>query len=110
MLRAFRSLALVPRGFVVDRVSSLDPLFKRLLGVPSISANWSAGAQAVNDFVSRRGDIAHRGKDARYVAINNLWNYKTLVSTAALDTDNYLAEFLRDNFPGNARPWNRRQP
>ena len=88
---------------------NLDSLFKRFLGVPSISATWTKGAQTINDFVGVRGDIAHRGRDAHYVKIGKLSEYKDVISSAAIDTDNYLSEFLRDSTPGGARPWNRRQ-
>jgi hypothetical protein len=96
-------------GLNTPKSGNLDPLFKRFLGANSISGNWSSGAQAINAFVGVRGDIAHRGRDARYVTIGKLSGYKGLVSLAAIETDNYLSEFLRDNTPGVARPWNRRQ-
>lgn len=96
-------------GLNTPKSGNLDPLFKRFLGVPSISGNWTVGAQTINDFVGVRGDIAHRGRDARYVTINRLAEYKRVISSAAIDTDNFLSEFLRDSTPGMARPWNRRQ-
>ena len=96
-------------GLNTPKSGNLDPLFKRFLGVPSISGNWTVGAQVINDFVGVRGDIAHRGRDARYVTINRLSEYKRVISSAAIDIDNFLSEFLRDSTLGIARPWNRRQ-
>src|SRR3546814_9503786 len=71
-------------GLNTPKSGNLDPIFKRFLGVPSISSNWPTDAQAVNDFVSVRGDIAHRGRDASYVKINKLSDYKALVSSTAI--------------------------
>ncbi len=88
--------------------TNLNPLYKRLLGIEEISSTWSAGAQEINSFVSARGDIAHRGRDAGYVTINTLQEYRTLVVQAVTDTDNGLADFLRDNTPQNRAVWRRR--
>ncbi len=96
-------------GLNTPKSENLDRLFKRLLGVPSISGSWSVGAQTINDFVKIRGEIAHRGRDASYVNILQLSAFKKVIVSAAIDTDNHLAGFLRDNTPGTARPWNRRQ-
>ena len=69
----------------------------------------ASGEQAVKDFVTARGDIAHRGGDAGYVTIVKLRDdYKPRIMRTALDTDNYLSQHLRDIFPGGQRPWNRR--
>ena len=96
-------------GLNTPKSGNLDSLFKKLLGVSSISENWGVGAPTINDFVGVRGDIAHRGRAVSYVKISKLTEYKKTVSSAAMDTDNFLSEFLKDKTPGRSRPWNRRQ-
>lgn len=98
----------VLKGLNTPKSGNLDPLFKRFLGIEELSNCWSIGKQAINDFVSTRGDIAHRGSDANYVTINNLKDYKEQVKTTVLDVDNMLAEYLCENTPGIERPWRRR--
>lgn len=87
----------------------INPIFQKFLGVAQISSCWHHGEQAVKDFVTARGDIAHRGGDAGYVTIVKLRDdYKPRIMRTALDTDNYLSQHLLDIFPGGQRPWNRR--
>lgn len=89
----------------------INPIFKRFLGVNEISSCWHHGGQSVKDFVSARGDIAHRGSDAGYVTIGKLRDqYAPNIVRTALDTDNYLSQHLRDMFPAKQRPWNKRAP
>lgn len=98
----------VLKGLNTPKSSNLNPLFKRFLGVEELSESWSLGKEAINDFVSTRGDIAHQGSQAQYITINNLKNYKSQIETTTLDVDNMLAEFLCSNTPGIERPWRRR--
>jgi len=89
----------------------INPIFKKFLGIDQISSCWHHGEQAVKDFVTARGDIAHRGSDAGYVTIGKLRDeYKPFIMRTALDTDNYLSQHLRDMFPAKQRPWNKRNP
>ena len=88
--------------------NNLDPLFKRLLGVDEISSFWSEGKAEVNAFVSARGDIAHRGRDVGYVTINKLHEYRALIVKSVIDTDNSMADYIRDIMPENRSPWRRR--
>jgi len=89
----------------------VNPIFKKFLGVTDLSSCWHHGEKPVKDFVTGRGDIAHRGNDAGYVTINKLRDdYKPCIERTALDTDNFLSQHLRDMFPAKNRPWNKRAP
>jgi len=89
----------------------INPIFKEFLGVGQISSCWNHGEQSVKDFVTARGDIAHRGSDAGYVTIGKLRDeYTPRITRTVLDTDNYLWQHLRDMFPAKERPWNKRAP
>jgi len=87
--------------------TNLDPLFKRLVGFERVSNSWSVGAPAIDSFVKARCEIAHRGRDAAYVRIWSLKQYREQVISAVLDTDNAMADFIRDNSEGGS-PWRRR--
>ncbi len=86
---------------------NVDPLYKCLVGIEGLSDAWSVGANNIDDFVTTRGDIAHRGRAAGYVKIGKLRTYKDQVVRTVIDTDNALVDFLRDNIRGRA-PWRRR--
>ncbi len=87
----------------------IDPIFKKFLGVNQLSSCWHYGEQVIKDFVTARGDIAHRGGDAGYVTIGKLRDeYRPQIERTVLDTDNFLSQHLRDMFPVKQRPWNKR--
>ncbi|MEW5424044.1 HEPN domain-containing protein [Amorphus sp. 3PC139-8] len=88
---------------------NIDAMFLKLIGLADLSDNWSVGPDAVNDFVSARGDIAHRGKDAGYVTINRLRDeYIPQISRTAIESDNFVSLYLRNSFEPRRYPWNRR--
>ena len=106
------------RGVLEDRVTNLadglntpkagpvNRLFEMGIGIKQISSCWSIGADSVDDFVTGRGDIAHRGRHSDYVQIGALGTHKQNIVSAAIDTDNCVAEFVRDNYPVGRKPWN----
>jgi hypothetical protein len=95
------------QGLNTPTSANVDTLFHLLVGFPGLSQNWSHGAGTIDNFVSVRGDIAHRGRAAQYVTIGNLVAYKNQIVRTVIDTDNALVDFLRANTQGRA-PWRRR--
>ena len=95
------------RGLNTPKSVNVDLLFKRFIGIEALSTCWSMGPNEIDSFVSARGDIAHRGRDAGYVKINGLKDYRTQVVQAVVDTDNTLADFIQTNSEGGS-PWRRR--
>lgn len=94
-------------GLNTPKSTNVDALFKRLCGVEEMSAKWSVGAAAIDAFVTARGEIAHRGRDATYVRIGLLREYREQVIRTVVDTDNAMADFIRANSAGGS-PWRRR--
>ena len=95
------------QGLNTPKSGNVDTMYHRLVGVPELSNSWSIGANNIDSFVTARGDIAHRGRDAQYVIFGRLIDYKGQIVRTVLDTDNFLADFLRQNTQGGA-PWRRR--
>lgn len=98
----------VLQGLNTPKSGNLDPLFRKFLGIVQFSDWWSLGAQKINDFVTARGDIAHRGRDAQYVTIKSLHVYLQDIKQTVVDIDNQLTEYLCEKTPGPDRPWRRR--
>jgi len=92
--------------FNTPKSSPTDDMFNKLLGLSNLSECWTIGADAVDKFVSARGDIAHRGRHSDYVKIWQLQNQKNDIFSAAIDTDGCVAEYVRDNFSVPRKPWN----
>jgi hypothetical protein len=88
---------------------NVDALFLKLIGLHQVSGAWTLGEASVNDFVSARGDIAHRGRDAGYVTINRLRDtYRPQIAQTAIETDNAVATYLHQSFEPHKYPWRRR--
>lgn len=87
------------------KAGPLDDLFKKFLGVPSLSSSWTCGAVTLNAFVGVRGDIAHRGRHANYVKLDGLKNYRGLIAASAVETDNAVSAHLVAIAPGGKKPW-----
>jgi hypothetical protein len=95
--------------FNTPKHHNIDKLFRRYVGLEGLSGQWSVGAARVDDFVSKRGDIAHRGADVEYILISMLaGTYKPDISKTAVEIDNALSTFIRATFPDEVYPWNRR--
>ena len=84
-----------------------DPLYRRYVGLIDMSSCWSVGSSGIDDFVTSRGEIAHKGRSATYVRIKQLRDDLALVKAAVAETDNALANHLRSVSPNNKLPWYR---
>lgn len=92
--------------FNTPKAACVDDLFLKLLGIDGLSDCWSIGASAVDDFVTARGDIAHRGRHSQYVHIGDLRTHRDNICSAAANTDDYVGQHVRDGFPVQRKPWN----
>lgn len=92
-------------GLNTPKAGPLDDLFGRALGLSSLSAAWTCGAQQINNFVSVRGDIAHKGRSAPYVSIGALRGYLDLIKATTVETDNAVRAHIIA-VAGPSRPWN----
>jgi hypothetical protein len=72
-----------------------------------LSSCWTVGAEDISEFVHVKGEIAHTGRKAQYVNIGGLQNYLDEFKRVAVDTGDFLAEFVRDNTPDDTLPWYR---
>lgn len=62
------------KTFATPKSFNVDVLFESAIGLSKMSSNWkwermsvAAAAEKLNDFVSKRGDIAHRGSSTTTV-------------------------------------------
>ena len=85
----------------------LKSLYERLLGVPDVDANWSTGGKPIDDFVSARGDIAHNGRRAPYIAASALKYYIEMIESVASEHDNKLCDYLKAASGSGYQPWKR---
>jgi hypothetical protein len=95
------------QGLNTPKSTLIDPLFHRLSGIPELSSHWSLGKKVIDDFVSARGEIAHKGGHTNYITIAKLRLYLDQVYQCVLDSDNAMSDFISDNSDGG-RVWRRR--
>ncbi|UWR21474.1 HEPN domain-containing protein [Sulfitobacter sp. S190] len=91
------------------KFGQISSLFHDWLGVDAndLENAWSYSREDLNNFVSLRGEIAHRGPDAPYVRRNELRNKVELIDRLTIETDNFLRNYLRRVATANRSPWNR---
>ena len=88
---------------------NIDSMFLGAIGKNNLSAIWSGGVEAIDDFVAARGDIAHLGREAGYITINRLrYEYRPHIAHTAIETDNEVSTYLHGAFEPRRYPWNRR--
>lgn len=88
---------------------NIDQLFHDFVGIPKLSDCWTLGTAAVDDFVTARGAVAHRGADSGYIKVKKLSEtYKPHIDQTAVETDNAISTFIRNAFEPKSYPWNRR--
>lgn len=85
----------------------LKPLFEDFLAVSDIGAAWTTGTIPIDDFVTLRGEVAHRGGQSRYIRFGHLVSLEGEVKRYAKETDNYLSNHLLALVNPQRRPWNR---
>lgn len=85
--------------------SNLKPLFKNYLGVSDLTGMWSCRSDAIKDFVSLRGDIAHKGRFSEYVTISQLQGYSTLIYTTCKEMDHAVCDYLFGLVDESVQPW-----
>ncbi len=86
--------------------SPVNQLFNKFLGINKISDCWNYSD--VDNFVKIRGSIAHKGSDTDYINITALKTYLNEISNTVVETDNYVAGYLKDNTPNKSMPWRRK--
>jgi len=85
----------------------LKALYERLTGLPDVSSFWTIGAKPVDDFVSARGDIAHNGRKAPYIAAGTLLYCVEMIEKVTAEHDNQFCDYLKATSGSAYQPWRR---
>ncbi len=93
------------RGINTPKAGPINELFYRITGLETLSDSWVCGKEKINDFVSVRGDIAHTGRHADYIKIGELIEYRAVIDTVAVETDNELAKYFKGISVKKIKPW-----
>ena len=90
------------------KFGNISSLMHDWLGVDTdeLENAWTHTKDDLNEFVTRRGEIAHRGADAEYVRRSALAEYCDLIDRFTIDTDNFLRNHLCECADDRRRPWN----
>jgi len=95
------------RALNTPKHANLKAMFLDFLNVPDIGTCWGGGTQVVDDFVSLRGEVAHRGGQSRYIRFGQLEAYEASMTGCVLETDNFLSDHLKTLVPPGRRAWYR---
>lgn len=89
------------------KYEKIKPLFNNYLNLADIGSCWSKGTTIIDDFVSLRGEVAHRGREGKYIQFKLLTKHEALIKNYATETDNSLSDHLRTLVTPCIRPRNR---
>jgi hypothetical protein len=83
---------------------NLKTLYKNFLGVEDITVMWSCSENDIDNFVTLRGSIAHKGR-YEYVKIGVLSDNITMIYKNCLKMDRELCDYLHSFIGGTVQPW-----
>lgn len=84
-------------------------LCKNFIGIENISASWTIGPDGINEIITKRGEVAHRGRDAEYITMASLQRFKNRVCYTAIENDNCISMHLKQVLALEKKPWRARQ-
>lgn len=84
------------------KINNINDLFKRYLGIDEITSNYREST--LDDFMTYRGQIAHRMRGPEYLKLDIFKNYVRLINHLVEDTDKYLYIYLKGL--AARTPWN----
>ena len=87
--------------------TNLYKLFKNYLGLENFSSNWNIPSTDLDSFISKRGAIAHTGREAKYIRIPELIKDNEIILKLVREIDELLLDHLKNNNPTHRQPWNR---
>lgn len=87
------------------KFGNIKDIFSKWFDHPDISQVWTNPTDDLNDFVSLRGEIAHRGASAGYVTIKELTDFSSLIQTFVNETDSGLSEHIEKIGFNKKKPW-----
>lgn len=94
------------RDFNTPKSQGIDKHFEREVGVVAVTSSWKFGRRnseqckvLLDEFVSMRGDIAHRGAQLKPVTRKNVTDYLSLVEALAARTGGKVKNQLRSVTP-----------
>lgn len=93
--------------FNTPKSENLNDLFKKWIGLKIISDCWTCGKSEIDDFVSLRGEIAHRGSDSKAVSKDECNHYRTVIEKCIRECDDAMYDYLRKPELLANVPWQR---
>jgi len=101
------------KGYATNEIDSLhtpnsnnlNKLFKRHLGIPRYTDFWKASSiDRIDSFIKKRGGIAHKGSEAKYVRIDSLKSDIDLSIDNAIQIDSCVSDYLFSHY--SIEKWN----
>lgn len=85
----------------------IDILYKRYLGIINLSSSWTTSQIDLDRFVSKRGAIAHNGRQANYIKIGELIADRQIIYDLVTEVDQQILDYLISLDPNLNQPWRR---
>lgn len=97
------------RGLNTPKTEPLNGLYFNYLGIKDVQDHWinSVTKKEIDNFVSLRGEIAHKGRAARYVYLWEVQGLRDMIYSNVKHMDNSLCGYLHKLVGGARQPWRR---
>ena len=94
-------------SFHSPKSTNVANLFQNYIGITTpVWEFWSLGEKHLDDFVSVRNKIVHKGRRAgRYTKFKAVKRNKDNIQRMVMETDNFLYDQLSEIFPKGSKPW-----
>ena len=105
----YRSYAELETDYLnTPNTHQVNSLYYRYLGKEDfIESLPRIDNEDLDDFISDRGEIAHKGRSAKYIRIGDLRNDKQMVEDLVREVDEYILDYLTELNPDSTQPWYR---
>jgi len=97
------------RKLNTPKADNIDELFVEVLEIPKISSSWrwqgmntDQAVQKLNEYVTLRGDIAHRGRHSKSIHRTKVEDFLTFAQTLAQKTDGHVNTYVKQITKGKA--------
>lgn len=97
------------RSINTPKTTILEAIYEKFIGIENLSSLWNVGGGYITDFVSTRGDIAHKGRSAPYVNLWELIEYNDCIHLTAKEMDNQVCMYVFDLVTATVQPWRKIQ-
>jgi len=84
---------------------NIKHLFSKYIGISQSEIDQLPNIGKLDIFIHFRGEITHRVRVDKYVNIEDVTSYKTLIANLVIDIDKMILDCFKKTYPSKKVPW-----